>query len=240
MWKLNKSIAKELLPTQPVEFTIEPWWGICLVNFTLEEFKKLSEEEMATIDKICKEEANAYILFDPNVIKGLYQRSLIYFDVPVYPEDRFKVSRLEGFVSNREQSYEDPIEELLYAVFVVSSENATVAELATTLQADLQQLQAAASFACRLGWAVKVIDPASVLQERSIPGSPRTARTDEDAFSTGAESILTDGDTSQQGEVFLSDNNKPASEHVRVAFIVDANITSYLMMGSVSPGLPHY
>lgn len=41
MWKLNKSIAKELLPTQPVDFTIEPWWGICLVNFTLEEFKVL-------------------------------------------------------------------------------------------------------------------------------------------------------------------------------------------------------
>ena len=39
MWKLNKSIAKELLPTQPVDFAIEPWWGICLVNFTLEEFK---------------------------------------------------------------------------------------------------------------------------------------------------------------------------------------------------------
>jgi hypothetical protein len=39
MWKLNKSIAKELLPTQPVDFAIEPWWGVCLVNFTLEEFK---------------------------------------------------------------------------------------------------------------------------------------------------------------------------------------------------------
>lgn len=39
MWKLNKSIAKELLPTQPVEFAIEPWWGVCLVNFTLEEFR---------------------------------------------------------------------------------------------------------------------------------------------------------------------------------------------------------
>jgi len=39
MWKLNKSIAKELLPTQPVDFPIEPWWGVCLVNFTLEEFK---------------------------------------------------------------------------------------------------------------------------------------------------------------------------------------------------------
>ena len=39
MWKLNKSIAKELLPTQPVDFAIEPWWGVCLVNFTLDEFK---------------------------------------------------------------------------------------------------------------------------------------------------------------------------------------------------------
>ncbi|KAH1097451.1 hypothetical protein J1N35_014372 [Gossypium stocksii] len=40
IWKLNKSIAKELLPTQPVDFQIEPWCGICLVNFTLEESKK--------------------------------------------------------------------------------------------------------------------------------------------------------------------------------------------------------
>lgn len=39
MWKLNKSIAKDCLPTQPVDFPIEPWWGVCLVNFTLEEFK---------------------------------------------------------------------------------------------------------------------------------------------------------------------------------------------------------
>ncbi|XP_028057164.1 protein FAM91A1-like isoform X1 [Camellia sinensis] len=90
MWKLNKSIAKELLPIQPVDFVIEPWWGVCLVNFTLEEFKKLSEEEMATIDKVCKEEANSLILFDPEIVKGLFRRGLIYFDVPVYPDDRFK------------------------------------------------------------------------------------------------------------------------------------------------------
>jgi len=52
--------------------------------------KKLTEEEMATIDKICKEEVNSFILFDPEVIKGLYRRGLVYFDVPVYPDDRFK------------------------------------------------------------------------------------------------------------------------------------------------------
>lgn len=45
---------------------------------------------MATIDKICKEEANAFILFDPEIIKGLFQRGLVYFDVPVFPDDRFK------------------------------------------------------------------------------------------------------------------------------------------------------
>ena len=45
---------------------------------------------MATIDKVCKEEANSFILFDPEIVKGLYRRGLIYFDVPVYPDDRFK------------------------------------------------------------------------------------------------------------------------------------------------------
>ncbi|KAG8632896.1 hypothetical protein MANES_18G025208v8 [Manihot esculenta] len=203
MWKLNKSIAKELLPTQPVDFAIEPWWGVCLVNFTLEEFKV----------------------------------RLIYFDVPVYPDDHFKVSRLEGFVSNRDQSYEDPIEELLYAVFVVSSENATVAELATTLQADLSQLQAAASFACRLGWAVKLIDPGSILQDTSIPGSPKIALSDEEdaAYASISSNVFNDGDVAQQEDISGIENYGLHSGHARVAFIVDANITSYLMMGSVSP-----
>ncbi|CAA7030662.1 unnamed protein product [Microthlaspi erraticum] len=230
MWKLNKSIAKDFLPTQPVDFPIDPWWGVCLVNFTIEEFKKLSEDEMATIDKICKEEANAYILSDPEVIKGLYRRGLVYFDVPVYQDDRFKVSKLEGFISNREQSYEDPIEELLYAVFVVSNENSTVAELASTLQADLAQLQAAASFVCRLGWAVKLIDPASVLHDKIMPGSPRALLSDE-------EDTSADGEAAQHGDHIGAESSGSRSSHVRVAFIVDANITSYLMMGSVSPGL---
>ncbi|KAL2316986.1 hypothetical protein Fmac_030862 [Flemingia macrophylla] len=238
-WKLNKSIAKELLPTQPVDFPIEPWWGVCLVNLTLEEFKKLSKEEMATIDKVCMEEANSFISFDPDIVRDLCRRGLIYFDVPVYPDDRFKVSRLEGFVSNREQSYEDPIEELLYAVFVVSNENVTVRELAATLQADLSQLQAAAAFFCRLGWATKVIDPESIIGDSNILASPMSKITDEDASvaSQSCENLLSDNDSIQHGDTSTSGNHGPRSSYTRVAFIVDANITSYLMMGSVSPGL---
>ncbi|KAL0361776.1 UNVERIFIED_CONTAM: protein FAM91A1 [Sesamum radiatum] len=202
--------------------------------------KKLSEEETATIDKICKEEANSFILFDPEIIKGLYRRGLVYFDVPVYADDRFKVSRLEGFVSNREQLYEDPIEELLYAVFVVSSENSTVAELATTLQADISQLQAAASFACRLGWAVKLIDPASILQESNAHGSPKGILGDEEDgahANMGSSNLSSDGTSLQPGDILWTDNSNHAADCSRVAFVVDANITSYLMMGSVSPGL---
>ncbi|XAR48537.1 hypothetical protein NMG60_11031388 [Bertholletia excelsa] len=236
MWKLNKSIVKELLPTQPVDFVIEPWWEVCLVNFTLEEFRKLSEEEMATIDKVCKEEANAFILFDPDITKGLYRRGLIYFDVPVYSDDRFKVSRLEGFVSNREQSYEDPIEELLYAVFVVSSENSTVAQLASTLQADLYQLEAAASFACRLGWAVKLTDPSSVLRD-SISRFCLHDEEDGSRASTCSLNLPIQHSTAQQGDISGTEDKNPSSTHTHVAFVVDANITSYLMMGSVSPGL---
>ena len=128
---------------------------------------------------------------------------------------------------------------LLYAVFVVSSENATVAELAATLQADLSQLQAAASFACRLGWAVKVIDPASILQDTITPGSPRTILGDEETShaSVGSTNIFIDGDAASQGDASGAENFGPGSMQARVAFVVDANITSYLMMGSVSPGL---
>lgn len=132
------------------------------------------------------------------------------------------------------------ISRLLYAVFVVSSENSTVAELATTLQAEISQLQAAASFACRLGWAVKLIDPASILQESYLPGSPRSMLSDEEVGShsnMGSATIFGDGSGSQSGEILWIDNVSPAADCSRVAFVVDANITSYLMMGSVSPGL---
>lgn len=134
----------------------------------------------------------------------------------------------------------DYVIRLLYAVFVVSSENSTVAELAMTLQADISQLQAAASFACRLGWAVKLIDPASILQESNAPGSPKSILSDEEVGShaaMGSANLFGDGSALQPGDVLWTENSSPPADCSRVAFVVDANITSYLMMGSVSPGL---
>ncbi|GMH06966.1 hypothetical protein Nepgr_008806 [Nepenthes gracilis] len=117
--------------------------------------------------------------------------------------------RTLGWMSPREQSYEDPIEELLYAVFVVASENATVAELAATLQ------------------------------DANVHGSLNINLSDDEdgsQASVSSANMSTDGNSVQQDYSGM-ENNKPAFNTARVAFIVDANITSYLMMGSVSPGL---
>lgn len=93
-------------------------------------------------------------------------------------------------------------------------------------------MQAAASFSCRLGWAEKIIDPASVLQDASAHGSLGISDDDESSrASLGSSKLSVDGFNVPQ-DYSGSDNQ------ARVAFIVDANITSYLMMGSVSPGLP--
>lgn len=114
----------------------------------------------------------------------------------------------------------------------ISSENATVAELASTLQADLFQLQAAASFACRLGWAIKIIDPEAVLKSSSITISSGALLSDDE---DGSIAIISSETARVHG--LGIERDRPLSETVHVALVVDANITSYLMMGSISPGL---
>lgn len=32
MWRLNKGLAKELLPSAPRDIRMEPWWRVCVVN----------------------------------------------------------------------------------------------------------------------------------------------------------------------------------------------------------------
>lgn len=105
--------------------------------------------------------------------------------------------------------------------------------MAKTLQADLYQLQAAASFACRLGWAVKLLDTDSALRDSSALGLPSNILCDDDEgsrMSINSEKSLPE---------FLNsdcDGPRKISGTAYVGFIVDANVTSYLMMGSLSPG----
>lgn len=67
--------------------------------------------------------------------------------------------QMQGFVSNKDSEEEgkgDPLETLLYAVFVASSERASVAELAGILSVKVPKLQMAISIACRLGFGTRL------------------------------------------------------------------------------------
>lgn len=124
---------------------------------------------------------------------------------------------------------------LLYAVFVALSEQATVADLAQTLQADLSQLEAAVSLASRLGWAKKVMDPAALLNDLHLPGSPNSEGSVADDGFGNTRSVpaspFQEGLSEADGDIM-----RPQSGVTRFALMVDANLTSYLMMGSLSPG----
>lgn len=116
---------------------------------------------------------------------------------------------------------------------MVLSENATVAELAATLQADLAKLQAAASFACRLGWAEKLMDADSILRESGTgPGLLSSILSDEE---DGSNASISSDKSGQQ--LIVNEEPRQISGTAHVAFVVDANVTSYLMMGSLSPGM---
>jgi hypothetical protein len=69
---------------------------------------------------------------------------------------------VQGFVSNKDSEEEgkgDPLEALLYAVFVATSERASVGELAGILSVDVPKLQMAISIACRLGFGTRLTPP---------------------------------------------------------------------------------
>lgn len=81
---------------------------------------------------------------------------------------------VQGFVSNKDMDVTggkgDPVEALLYAVFVASSAHVSVMELASILNVDLARLQSVVSIACRLGFAKKVEDGPALSDQSTATG----------------------------------------------------------------------
>ncbi|KAG2449449.1 hypothetical protein HYH02_005596 [Chlamydomonas schloesseri] len=186
MWRVNinrDSIVREHLPTEPLPVSrLEPWWRVAVVNIGESEYRELGEEELAHL-KTAALPPHAFDLGDPtspsgsshagwgvrvrdlqpeSVLRGLLRKGLVYLEVPVEPYDRFAIPPLEGFVSNKTteagDAGADPLEGLLYGVFVANSERMCAAELAGILGVGLTELQAALGVACRLGFATRVTD----------------------------------------------------------------------------------
>jgi hypothetical protein len=32
MWRVNKGLARDMLPQAPLDIPLEPWWRVCVVN----------------------------------------------------------------------------------------------------------------------------------------------------------------------------------------------------------------
>lgn len=159
-FSLIKKVNVELLPSSPVKtIPIEPWWIVNPGYITEDDIKySTSKFEKDIIDRLVSAEQNSLPPLraghvDQEVIRRLYLKGLIYFDVPIEDDDLIVVPPLEGFVMNRITG--DYFETLLYKIFISIDEKTTVCELAEMLNIKLSLVKMAISMYCRLGFAYK-------------------------------------------------------------------------------------
>ena len=90
---------------------------------------------------------------DKDVVRSLYNKGLVYFEVPITNADYVYVPTLDGFVMNRVQG--DFLETLLYKIFVTLDGQMTSKDISEVLDTDEELVQNAISVFCRLGFAKK-------------------------------------------------------------------------------------
>jgi len=127
---------KDLLPSRPVEIShVEPWWEVNIGYVTEDDIRMCTAEEHKTIDTIIDNGKQSAGSINRQIVLKLYNRGLIYFNIPIASTDLIVVPPLQGFVMNRVQG--DYFETLLYKIFVSIDEHTHMEELASVLQVDL-------------------------------------------------------------------------------------------------------
>lgn len=234
LWRVNKGLVRDFLPDLPKQLSPSPWWRVCVVNVGEVEYRTMSQSEAHA----CRLAANyadgvPFKMIDPSAATSLYIRGLIWFHVPIQSSDHISIPPLEGFVSNKTSNLSsvdgiDPLETLLYHIFVAASERVSVSELADILNISMDQLKIGISMACRLGFCNKL----SASDDGSDPGS----------FSPASEAKA----NVDFSKIEMVDNAVPSpgiptsptlsKKYTKsVALVVDSAVTGFLMMGALTP-----
>ncbi|XP_078674348.1 protein FAM91A1-like [Branchiostoma floridae x Branchiostoma belcheri] len=244
---------RDLLPTTPVDISLEPWWISQAGYITEDDIKMCKVSEKNLVDTIIDSGPQEIGMLDYKYVQSLYHKGLVYLEVPINDDDCIIVPPLEGFVMNRVQG--DYLETLLYKIFVSIDEHTTVTELANVLQIDLQLVKNAVSMFCRLGFAKKkgsdpdadslhpswrnrpISTQKKLSQEEQLLidwGStvqPASLELSADEVDTASLEEHSSADTASIGSATTSGYTK------RIGFLFDSTLTAFLMMGNLSPGL---
>lgn len=213
------SVLDELLPKTPLSFAhLQPWFIVRAGSISDADVKANTPYVQSILDRIIDNDRSpdtsqvgpglriSEIPID--VFQNLYQRGLVYVEVPVLETDCLSVPTLDGFIMNRISG--DSYETLLYKIFVSLDPQSCVRQLAADLGVELEFVINAASLFVRLGFACKtelISDPAGV-------------------------------NKSQDSALVSELGSTPSSpKPPKIAFIFDSSITAYLMLGNLSADL---
>ncbi len=184
LWRVNKGLVRDLLPETPQNCRPRDpsCLNVCVVNLGEVEYRTMSQGEGV----VCRMAANhadgvPYGEVDAAAVASLHARGLVWFHVPINASDHVTIPPLEGFVSNKTASASiDPLETLLYQIFVAASESVAVSELAEILDTSVADVQVGLSMACRLGFCKKLAHVDGIRGDQQAHEPSHTARDGEE------------------------------------------------------------